>query len=164
MNQRYYILRPAVGTKETGMAYPAVVSYNEYDFDGPRSIYKIKPFVNPDFIPDLRFQISKNSKLTDILTQATFSSVGLLVSQRFLDFLLPFNVIPYIPLSVIIEEKGNFIEYFWLQFLWSDWHNYLDWGKTTFEQLINGKAYEIDINSFEEFNTERQKNRFTFAK
>ena len=31
MNQ-YYILKPAVGTKETGMAYPAVESFEDYDF------------------------------------------------------------------------------------------------------------------------------------
>ena len=45
MDQPYYTLQPAAGTKETGMDYPAVVSYPDYDFDGPRSIYRLKPFV-----------------------------------------------------------------------------------------------------------------------
>ena len=34
MDQQYYTLQPAVGTKETGMAYPSVNYYDDYDFDG----------------------------------------------------------------------------------------------------------------------------------
>jgi hypothetical protein len=33
-DNHYYILKPAVGTEETGMAFPAVESYDDYDFDG----------------------------------------------------------------------------------------------------------------------------------
>jgi hypothetical protein len=57
----YYILKPAVDTPETGNAYPAVESYDDYDFNATNSVYKLESDKFPDFTPDIRFKHAKEA-------------------------------------------------------------------------------------------------------
>ena len=57
----YYVLNPAVDNEETGPAYPAAVSYNDYNFNAANSAHKLtfREFLN--FIPDLRFKLAQGA-------------------------------------------------------------------------------------------------------
>ena len=70
MSPQFYILQPAVNIPETGNAFPAAESFDDYDFDGPRSVHKLTFREMPDFEPDIRFKLAKGAKLTDVMSQA----------------------------------------------------------------------------------------------
>jgi hypothetical protein len=150
-NNQYYILKHAVGTKETGMAYPAVESYGDYDFNGPNSVYKLDSDSFPDLIPDIRFRLAKEAKLCDIMGQATISACGLLVSQNVKNILEQFNLIPHKYFSAIIENKGTYYQYYWVHFVWEAGIKYLDFKNSKFEINEFGNSLgEIKLNSYDE--------------
>lgn len=129
---KYYILKPAVGTKETGMAYPAVESYDDYDFDGPRSMHKLKFREFPDFEPDIRFKLAKGAKLCDMMGQATINANGFLISEKLKLILEQTNTVPCIFYKATIENKGTIYKYFWVHFVWEDCSNYIDYKNSDF--------------------------------
>lgn len=151
--EKYYIIKPAVGTKETGMAYPAVESYNDYDFDGPRSVHKLKFREFPDFEPDIRFKIAKGAKMVDLLSQATISAHGLLVSGKLKNAIDKLNLAPNKSFPVIIKDhSGTKYEYYWIQFVWENDYEYVDWGKSKFiiKRFSKVEGY-ISLSSFSEY-------------
>ena len=64
---QYYLLKPAVGTKETGKHILVVESYEDYDFNAPNSVYKSDSDFFPNFVPDIRFKLAKYAKLCDVM-------------------------------------------------------------------------------------------------
>lgn len=130
---QYYILKPAVGTKETGMAYPAVESFEDYDFNKVDSVYNLDSDFFPNFIPDIRFKLAKDAKLCDIMGQGTISACGLLISQNVKDVLEQFNLVPHKYFPATIEDKGTIHQYYWVHFVWEDGIKYLDFAKSKFQ-------------------------------
>ncbi len=130
---KYYILKPAVGTKETGMAYPAVESYDDYDFDGPRSVYNLSPDKFPDFIPEIRFKLTKGAKLCDMMGQATISACGFLISEKLKEIIEQANTVPSSFYSATIDDKGQLHQYYWVHFVWNEGINYLDFKNSKFK-------------------------------
>ena len=133
MSQQYYILKPAVGTKETGMAYPAVESFENYDFNAPNSVYNLDSDCFPDFVPDIRFKLVKGAKLCDVMGQGTISACGLLISQNVKEVLEQFNLLPHKYFSSTIEDKGVLHQYYWVHFVWNDAINHLDFRNSRFQ-------------------------------
>lgn len=130
----YYILKPAVGTKETGNAYPAVESYDDYDFNAPNSVYKLGSDKFPDFTPDIRFKLAKDAKVCDVMAQGTISACGLLISEKLKRRLEAENLVPHKFFPATIEvNKGKVELYYWLHFVWTDGIKYLDFKKSKFK-------------------------------
>ncbi len=135
------------------MVYPAVVSYPDYDFDGPRSIYKIHSDQFPDFVPDLRFKLARGAKLCDMMTEAT-SSAGLkLISLRLHDFILSNALLPsHRYYDVFIETKDGFIKYYFLHLINSELIEYIDYENTVFYKKKNSENLEIlNINLYQDY-------------
>ncbi len=130
----YYILKPAVGTEETGNAYPAVESYQDYDFNAPNSVYKLDSDKFPDFAPDIRFKLAKEAKLCDVIAQGTISACGLLISEKLKSRLEAENLVPHKFFPATIEvDKDKVEQYYWLHLVWPDGVKYLDFKKSKFK-------------------------------
>lgn len=157
---KYYILKPAVDTPETGHVFPAADSYDDYDFNAPNSVHKLLNHQLPNFTPDLRFKLKHGAKPVDLLSEAAFKSAGLLASEEFVGFVRGFNLIPYKILSVDIEFKKKYLKYYRIHFVWDDWSLFVDWNKTNFQEFKDGKFIPIEINSYTEYITEVNKSKF----
>jgi len=153
MDQQYYILKPSLDEKETGKAYPAVISYPDYDFDGPRSIYKIRSDHFPDFVPDLRFKLARGAKLCDMMTEATSSAGLILVSQRFHVFILSNAILPsHRFCDCFIETKDGIIKYYFLHLVNPELIEYIDFEKTIFyKKKYSDNLGLLNINSYSEY-------------
>ena len=130
-HSKYYILSPAVGTKETGNAYPAVESYDDYDFKGINSVYNLESDKFPDFIPDVRFKLAKGAKLCDMMSQSTISACGLLVNEIIKEVFEQYNLIPHKYYNAHIEGAKKL--YYWVHFVWKEGINHLDFISSKFQ-------------------------------
>lgn len=150
-DNQYYILKPAVGTEETGMAFPAVESYDDYDFDGPNSVYKLDSDFFPDFVPDIRFKLAKGAKLCDIMGQATISACGLLISPRLKDIFDQFNIVPHRYYLANIETKGVLHQYYWMHIVWNDGINHLVFKDSKFQiNEFGDNLGDLEISSYKD--------------
>ena len=151
MSANYYILKPAVGTKETGNVFPAVESYDNYDFDAPNSVYKLDSDMFPDFVPDIRFKLAIGAKLCDLMGQATISACGLLMSEKFKNVIEQNNILPHQFYSATIEDNGILHQYYWMHVAWKDGIKYLDFQNSKFRIKRASKDLgEIKIVSYED--------------
>jgi hypothetical protein len=150
----YYILKPAVDTQETGNAYPAVESYDDYNFNAPNSVHKLKSREFPDFNPDMRFKLAKGAKLCDMMGQATINAHGFLISEKLKSIFENANLVPnkFYP-ATIEEAKGILHNYYWMHLVWNEGIDIIDYANSSFfvrRGLRNiGK---IEVNSFDDFN------------
>ena len=149
----YYILKPAVGTKETGMAYPAVESYDDYDFNGTNSVYRLDSDSFPNFVPDIRFKLANGAKFCDVMGQGTISACGLLLNQNIKDAFDKFDLIPHKYFTATIEDRGILHQYYWIHFVWQDGINHLDFKNSKFKIKRASKDLgEIEIVSLKDLN------------
>lgn len=153
----YYILKPAVDTPETGNAYPAVESYDYYDFNAPNSVYKLDSDTFPDFTPDIRFKLAKEAKLCDLMAQGTISSCGLLISKKLKGLLEKENLVPHKFFPATIEvDKEKMEQYYWLHLVWPDGINYLDFQRSKFKIKRASKDLgEIEIESLNDLHSKQ---------
>jgi len=159
---QYYILKPAVGTEETGMAYPAVESYDDYDFNAPNSVHKIKSGEFPEFEPDIRFKLAKGAKLCDMMGQATISGHGFLISEKLKSIFENSNIVPCKFYPATIEDNGTFYSYYWAHFVWKEGKNFIDYKKSDFyAKRLSKNLGKVYINSEEEILSKR--NEFDIA-
>ncbi len=148
---QYYILKPAVGTKETGMAYPAAESFDDYDFNKTTSVYKLDSDFFPDFIPDIRYKLAKGAMLCDMMGQGTISACGLLISQKIKAVFEQFNLIPHKYFSSTIEDKGIIHQYYWVHFVWEDGINHLDFANSKFQiNEFGDNLGKVEIETYKE--------------
>ncbi|NOS93060.1 MAG: hypothetical protein HOP30_14145 [Cyclobacteriaceae bacterium] len=148
----YYILKPAVGTEETGNAYPAVESYPDYDFNAPSSVHKLSFHEFPDFNPDIRFKLAKGANVCDMMGQATINANGFLISEKLKDIFEKANIIPHKFYPATIEAKGTLHPYYWLHLVWDDGKKIIDFPNSVFykQKFSNNLGY-LKINSEADF-------------
>lgn len=152
-DNQFYILKPAVGTKETGMAYPAVESYDDYDFNGPNSVHKIKFNEFPDFDPDIRFKLAKGAKLCDMMGQATINAHGFIISEKLKLILEQANTVTCKFYPAPIEDKGMIHKYYWVHFVWEDAKKLIDYeGSKFFKRKFSNNLGYLDIKSEDDLN------------
>jgi hypothetical protein len=147
--QKYYLLSPAINTKETGNAYPAVVSYDDYDFNAPNSVHKLRNQEFPNFIPDIRFKLAKGAKLCDMMGQATINAHGFLISEKLKSIFEKANLIPHKFYPATIESKSVYYQYYWIHFVWDEAIEYIDFNKSKFRiKKISEDLGEIEISNY----------------
>lgn len=152
MSQAYYILKPAVNTEETGQTYPAVESYDNYDFDGPNSVHKIKSRDFPDFEPDIRFKLAKGAKLCDMMGQATINASGFLISEKLKAFFEGVNSVPKKFYPATIEANGEFHLYYWMHLVWKEAEKLIDYENSMFfKRKFSNNLGTILLTSAEDF-------------
>lgn len=159
MHAEYYILKPAVDTPETGNAYPAAESYDDYDFDAPNSVHKLNFREFPNFEPDIRFKLAKGAKLTDMLSQAAISAHGFLINEKLKNAFEQFNIVPhkYFP-ATIEDHQGNIHQYFWMHLVWEESKNFIKWEESKFyKKRLSKNLGDVSIKKEEDILTERKK-------
>jgi hypothetical protein len=153
---QYYILKPAVGTKETGMAYPAVESFEDYDFNKATSVYKLDSDFFPDFIPDISYKLAKGAKLCDVMEKSNISACGLLINEKVKEVLEQFNLVPHKYFPATIEDKGTVHQYYWVHFVWEDGIKYLDFANSKFKIKRASKDLgEVEVLSLNELHSKQ---------
>lgn len=151
MHTKFYILKPAVDTEETGHVFPTVESYENYDFNAPDSVYNLDSNSFPDFTPDIRFKLAKGAKLCDVMGQSTISACGLLVSPKIKDAFKQFDLIPHKYFPATIEYNGSFLQYYWIHLVWENGIKHLDFEKSKFQINEFGENLgDIELNSHKE--------------
>lgn len=157
MANTYYILKPAVDTSETGNAYPAADSYDDYDYEAPNSVHKLNFREFPDFEPDIRFKLAKGAKLTDMLSQAAISAHGFLINEKLKDAFERFKIVPhkYYP-ATVEDHDGNFHQYFWMHLVLEERFELLNFEKTNFFAVKKGSKEYFEIKTPEEFQEKRK--------
>lgn len=151
-NQEFFILEPAVDTKETGSVYPQVEMVEGYDFKAIDSVHKIRYHEFPDFQPNLSFKLTKGANLTDLLSHGAISSYGFLASNKFIDFLKEFTLPEFriYPASVKLINQ-TLTHYSWIQFIVKNPIE-INWKESSFyvkrlTKVIGG----IHLNSYKDF-------------
>lgn len=135
MERLFYIIEPAVDTKETGKAFPAVESYENYDFKSADSVHHLDYHSFPDFIPDIRFKLAKTAKICDMMSQAAISARGFLISEKLklifesiANQIIPHRFYP----ATIEDHDGVFHTFFWMHFVWEEGKDLPDYKKSKF--------------------------------
>ncbi len=155
MNQ-YYILKPAVGTKETGMAYPAVESFEDYNFNKADSVYNLDSDCFPDFVPDISYKLAKGAKLCDVMEKSNISACGLLINEKVKEVLEQFNLVPHKYFPATIEDKGTVHQYYWVHFVWEDGINFLDFKNSKFKiKRVSKDLGEVEVLSLHELHSKQ---------
>lgn len=149
--QNYFILEPKIDSKETGRKYPAIESYEDYDFKSTNSVHHINNDEFPSFFPDLRFKLANGAKLCDLMSQATISANGLVVSDKFKLILESLNTIPFKVYPFKLEANGVIYNYNWIHYVWNSSIDYVDFQNTEFNVTKFGEIIEpVSILSYSE--------------
>lgn len=149
----FHIIAPAVDTPGTGNAYPAAESFDDYDFNGPRSVHKLTYGQMPEFEPDIRFRLAKGAKLTDVLSQAAISAHGLLINERARKIFEQLRLPPhkFFP-ATITDHQGKTYQYFWMHLAQANTDSVIDYSATRFyKKKFSSDLGTLDISSDKEF-------------
>ena len=146
---KFYILKTASGTEETGMEYPQAGMKPDYDFKALDSIWNVDSLSFPNFEPNLTYlDMVPGAKLSDFIS--TPVTHGFVVSPKVKDILSEFKLVPHKFHSAIVKHQGDFYNYFWLHTL-SDLTDYIDFQKTKFfVDYFNKKENEFGVESKED--------------
>lgn len=152
MQDKFYTIKPAVDTDETGHVFPAVESFDDYDFKGEKSVHKMDHWSIPNFNPDIRFKLAKGAKLCDAMGQATISGSGLLISERFKNILEKYNLGEHKFFDGHIYDNDFRYKYYWLHIIWNNRNKIVDYKQSSFfKKRGRRNLEELDINSNEEY-------------
>jgi len=145
----FYSIKPAVDTKETGKVYPAVKSYDDYDFNSSRSVHKLTFGKSPDFEPDMRFKLVRGAKLCDVMGQATISAHGLLISEKAKKVFSQVKIAPHKFYSSPIEDhSGTIHNYYWMHLVWEDVIKFISYENSSFyKRKFSNNLGELYIDS-----------------
>lgn len=129
---KYYYLRNAVATTETGSSYPQIIKFKgNYDSDASDSIYKLyeNKYDFPNEVSRTKLLLENEAKLTDLLSSSMFVLFGFLINHRLKNIILKHKL----PLSklydVDVYSENQISTYFWLHFIYKYDNN------LTFEQM-----------------------------
>jgi hypothetical protein len=148
----FYIIKPAVNTKETGSAYPQVGLSLNYDKNNQNSIRNLKSFELPNFQPNFNyFELNTKANLTDLLS-ASMMQYGLMISENLKSLITEFNLQEYQTFEVPVYSTKNTHQYYWLHFGKTDVLSNINFLKSNFAIYEFGfKKDNITIESYEHY-------------
>ncbi|HRD82845.1 MAG TPA: hypothetical protein PLL53_18925 [Saprospiraceae bacterium] len=158
--EKYSIIRPSRDEKIIGMNYSSVHPHPDCFREGVNILhrFKINKFIELD--QELKFTLSRGANLCDVMKESTISAAGLLISERFAKFLMPYNL--GIGLhkfyNAHIYSLAAMQNYYWLQFIWDKSKDIVDYKNTTFFVINNRNEKNIlNISNNEEYCGEKEK-------
>jgi hypothetical protein len=95
-----------------GCSYPTHQTMGEhYDYDGPRSVYRIPRDNLADFDPDFHYvQFESKAKRNDLIASAPIPHVGWIISDRYRDLLLQFALPPHRLYPLPVVQRGKSVD------------------------------------------------------
>lgn len=152
MQDKFYKIEPAVGTKETGIGYPAAKMISGYSFSAPDSVHRINNYSIPDFTPNISFELSKGSNLCDVMTEVAMPGIGFLISEKLKLFLQNFNLGQHQFFKGKIKDNHHEYDYYWLHLIWNNRHEIVDFSNSSFYKEKHGNNLgELIIDSIEDY-------------
>jgi len=157
LSTRYWILRNACATKETGKKFPQVkeiIGGNYWDDGRPESVRNITYGVIPveDRIDFGVLRLYKSSKVSDTISAANLSSDGFYLSEFAKEIFSQFNLGEHKYFPVTFLHEGIYYNYFWLQ-LKTDFNPYINFDRSIFYEeigILDGSKTEIKVSTLEE--------------
>lgn len=151
MPRNLYYCKPDVSIEITGNTFPAAQSFDDYDFNAPRSVHKFKFDRFPDFVPDIRYQLSRTAKVCDVLSQASISACGLLVSPGFKELLTEHQLADHQFFAATVKKDEAEMPYFWLHVLSGD-PSIVDFPRSQFiQKRTSRKEADLRFSNLEEY-------------
>lgn len=144
---KYYTIKLSTDAKKIG-CFPQVDCLTQFH------AHQLKYGRFPDFNPELSFELEKKAKLTEILSQATISADGLLISEKVKDILEKHDLLDHRFYSASVkDQKGKSHPYFWLHLVAKpEYLNWIDFPNSKFLLEKGIRNFEnISINSKEEY-------------
>lgn len=158
---KYYILKEACATNETGPVYPQIQKWKPgYNGDKENSFYTYlekskKDFA--DFAPDLDGLVMHGrAKPTDLVS--AFTSGGFLMSEKLKMLFEKHKIVPHRFYPARIIHKGNYIgTYFWMHII-SDLTDFVDYANSTFviSKISGLNAVPITLNDKRDYLTKSE--------
>ncbi len=152
MNEKYYTFKAKIDSVETGHNYPAIETKEGYDFQALDSVHNIKSNELPAFQPNIKFRLASGSLLCDMLSQATISANGIIASKNLTEYLKSISTtVPYKIFSFELETTRGMVEYNWIQYVWLEGTNFVDFENTEFRiNEFGNDLGPISISSYQE--------------
>jgi galactitol-specific phosphotransferase system IIB component len=116
------------------------------------SAHQFNAWEFPEGAPKLEFELSKNAKLTDVLSDSALGGSGFIVNEKVKDILSKYNCITHKHYDVkVIEPKTAAVHhYFYIHLCNPDLSKFIDYEQSVFyetkytfrEELIKIKSYQ----------------------
>lgn len=152
----YYTIKNATG-KEVGNTFPQVSCLTQTEAHQLHSDEFPKSNLN------LVFELKKKATLTDVLSQATISADGLLVSEKFKDILNSFSLITHRIYPVTINTKKASLTYFWVH-LSDTLKKYINYDASVFYWTeFECQQDMLKIKSFDDYLKKKQKHDMNWS-
>lgn len=104
---------------------------------------------------NLKFELAKRSKVTDIISQSAISADGFIISERVKNILQEFNIIQHKYYEVIIQDALKRIpeNYYWLHTVpKKEFLNWIDYAKSKFYRTkYTFRNEDIEISSVNDY-------------
>ncbi len=124
--KRYYALDLPAESIETGNNYP------QLEFDNVKEAFKFK-YSFPETEPELSAKLQKGSKLSDILSQASITGNGLMVSEEVNSIITRYRIMSHKIYSCPVKDHiGVIHQYYWIAFVQPELVDMIDYEKSTF--------------------------------
>jgi hypothetical protein len=124
----YFKIDCQAGTEETGRSYPQLHCITQ------KEAFSLKTFKKKDKIPSLEFELVKRSKISDVLSQGSISSPGIMLSERAMSLVNQFRLQDHIKVPVKVHNELTVSKYTWLQFVSDRMLKLIDFEKCIFYQ------------------------------
>jgi hypothetical protein len=109
--------------------------------------------------PKLVFELEKKSKLTDLISQASISSIGLLVSAKLKEILIKHKLPKYKLYQSELKISNLSIDYFWVHFNFENFINFIDFENSIFYYTkFEMQVEQISIKDFNEYKMLKKEN------
>jgi len=116
----FYNLNNAVTRKKVGRYMQTKGFVEGYDQYGPNSMWKLNDEEFPNFVPDLRFDLEKTAKLTDVVSASNISARGFLINEKVKNIFESCKLPDHRYYDATINAKGEIHKYYWLHLLCND--------------------------------------------
>jgi hypothetical protein len=139
--------------KEVGNVFPQVSCFNQ------KLAHSIKFDEFSNFDTEILFELSPKAKLTDVLSQATISSHGLLINQKVKDLFVGFTIMEHRYYKCIVkDQKGITHNYYWLHIV-KDLTDAINYNLSTFYYTQSGfKKGAINLKSYTHYLDQKKEN------
>lgn len=148
----YQISAKVDAPKEVGTIYPQAHCLTQKE-----AAHRLRHAMLPDFLPELRFELNKGAKLTDLLSEVAIMAHGVLISERMKKWVASFNLgqHAFYPTRVFTRD-GQEHPYFYLQILPIPFEA-LDFAQSEFIiKDLSAPTKNIAISSYEEYLVQKE--------
>lgn len=119
---KYFKIKNSRDRKIVGFPYQTNGYIDGYNENAPCSRTNLTYDKYPDFVPDLRFELQKKSKLTDIVDASNISATGFLMNEKAKGVFDMFNIPTHkFYEASILDHNHNVLPYYWMHIISNDY-------------------------------------------